>query len=229
LQVRSRPRRAGSKCGRRGVVAVTPSPYLGRVGWGVDAGCGRRGVAAVTPSPYVGRVGWGVDERTCGGMIRRMSRATSVGARWVATAFGSGYAPVAPGTAGSAVGLLLFWPLAGLGWGWQVGASVALFVVGALAAGRVAREVEQKDPGLVVVDEVVGMWVTLTGVPLGPVTAALGFLFFRAADVVKPWPARDLESLPAGWGIMADDVAAGLYAQLLVRVAVLVWPRLAGV
>jgi phosphatidylglycerophosphatase A len=157
-----------------------------------------------------------------------MSRAISMGSRWVATAFGSGYAPVAPGTAGSAVGLLLFWPLAGLGAAWQIGAAVVLFVVGALAAGRVAEEVGQKDPGLVVVDEVVGMWVTLTGVPVGPLVAALGFVLFRAADVVKPWPARDLERLSGGWGIMADDVAAGVYAQLLVRVAVLVWPPLAG-
>jgi phosphatidylglycerophosphatase A len=157
-----------------------------------------------------------------------MSRATSTGSRWVATAFGSGYAPVAPGTAGSAVGLLLFWPLAGLGAAWQIGATVALFVVGALAAGRVAKDVAQKDPGLVVIDEVVGMWVSLTGMPVGPITAALGFLLFRAADVVKPWPARDLERLPGGWGIMADDVAAGVYAQLLIRLAVLVWPPLAG-
>jgi phosphatidylglycerophosphatase A len=157
-----------------------------------------------------------------------MPRVTAIASRWIATAFGSGYAPVAPGTAGSAVGLLLFWPLAGLGVAWQIGAALVLFVVGALAAGRVAKEVGQKDPGLVVVDEVVGMWVTLTGVPAGPIAAALGFVFFRAADVVKPWPARDLERLPGGWGIMADDVAAGVYAQLLVRVAVLVWPPLAG-
>jgi phosphatidylglycerophosphatase A len=152
----------------------------------------------------------------------------ATGARWLATAFGSGYAPLAPGTAGSAVGLLLFWPLAGLGVTWQIGAALVLFVVGTFAAGRVAREVGSKDPGLVVVDEVVGMWVTLTGVPLGPMTAALGFLLFRAADVVKPWPARDLERLPGGWGIMADDVAAGVYAQLLLRVAILIWPPLAG-
>jgi phosphatidylglycerophosphatase A len=161
-------------------------------------------------------------------MIRRMSRAIAIGSRWIATAFGSGYAPLAPGTAGSAVGLLLFWPLADLGAAWQVGMTLALFGVGAFAAGRVAREVEAKDPGLVVVNEVVGMWVTLTGMPLGPMTVALGFLLFRAADVVKPWPARDLERLPGGWGIMADDVAAGVYAQVLLRVAVLIWPPLAG-
>jgi phosphatidylglycerophosphatase A len=146
-----------------------------------------------------------------------MQGAIDVLARVVATGFGSGYSRVAPGTAGSAVGLLLFWPLAALAWPWQLAASAVLFVSGSLAAGRVARHVGLKDPGIVVVDEVVGQWVTL-------VTALLGFLLFRAMDVVKPWPARDLERVPGGWGIMADDVAAGIYAHLLLRVGLLVWP-----
>ena len=77
-----------------------------------------------------------------------------------------------------------------------------------------ARLVGRKDPGIVVVDEVVGQWVTLAALPFTPVTAALGFLLFRVMDVVKPWPARDLERLPGGWGIMADDVMAGVYAHL---------------
>ena len=145
-------------------------------------------------------------------------------ARVVATAFGSGYAPYAPGTAGSAVGLLLFWPMAAWRWPWQAAASAFLFLVGSLAAGRVARLVGRKDPGLVVVDEVVGQWVTLIALPFTPVTAAVGFLLFRVMDVVKPWPARDLEGLPGGWGIMADDVAAGVYAHLVLRVGLLVWP-----
>jgi len=142
----------------------------------------------------------------------------------VATAFGSGYAPYAPGTAGSAVGLLLFWPMAALAWPWQVLASVVVFLVGSLAAGNVAARVGAKDPGLVVVDEVVGQWVTLTALPFTPATAAIGFLLFRAMDVVKPWPARDLERVPGGWGIMADDVAAGVYAHLALRAGLALWP-----
>ena len=145
-------------------------------------------------------------------------------ARGVATAFGSGYSPLAPGTAGSAVGLLLFWPMAAWWWPWQLGAGAALLVVGALAATRVAEGVGLKDPGIVVVDEVLGQWVTLVALPFTPVTAALGFLLFRVMDIVKPWPARDLERLPGGWGIMADDVAAGVYAHLALRVGLLVWP-----
>jgi phosphatidylglycerophosphatase A len=145
-------------------------------------------------------------------------------ARVVATAFGSGYSPFAPGTAGSAVGVLLFWPMASLAWPWALGASAVLFVVGSLAAGRVARLVQKKDPGIVVVDEVVGQWLTLTALPFTPLTAGVGFLLFRVMDIVKPWPARDLERVPGGWGIMADDVAAGIYAHLLLRVFLLVWP-----
>jgi phosphatidylglycerophosphatase A len=136
----------------------------------------------------------------------------------VATGLGSGYAPVAPGTAGSAVGLVLFWPMRGLWAGWQVAAILALSAVGVAAAGRVARRAGQEDPGLVVVDEVAGMWVTLAFLPVTPLLAVLGFVAFRAMDVFKPWPARDLEGLPGGWGIMADDLMAGVYAHLLLRV-----------
>jgi phosphatidylglycerophosphatase A len=145
-------------------------------------------------------------------------------ARVVATAFGSGYSPFAPGTAGSAVGLLLFWPMAAWPWAGQGAATAGLFLVGALAAGRVACRAGSKDPGIVVVDEVVGQWVTLAALPFTPLTAGLGFLLFRAMDIVKPWPARDLERVPGGWGIMADDVAAGVYAQLALRVLLLAWP-----
>ena len=142
----------------------------------------------------------------------------------VATGLGSGYSPVAPGTAGSAVGLLLFWPLRGLAWPWQLAAVAILSVVGALAAGRVAGKLGLEDPGLVVVDEVAGQWLAFVALPFNPATAAVGFLAFRARDIMKPWPARDLERLHGGWGIMADDLAAGIYAHLLLRVGLLVWP-----
>ena len=157
-------------------------------------------------------------------IIRSMSRLLATGARLLATGFGSGYAPVAPGTAGSVVGVLLFWPLASLPVPWQIAACAALFVMGAFASTSLARELGRKDPGLAVVDEIVGMWVTLVGLPFGPATALLGFVLFRVMDVVKPWPARNLEGLPDGWGIMADDVAAGIYAHLALRVILLVWP-----
>jgi len=153
-----------------------------------------------------------------------MQRVIDAGAKLVATGLGSGYSPIAPGTAGSIVGLLLFLPLAGLAWPVQLAATAVLTLVGVFAAGRVARVVERKDPGLVVVDEVAGQWITLLALPVTPVTALAGFLLFRVMDIVKPWPARDLERLPGGLGIMADDVAAGIYAQLLLRAGLAVWP-----
>jgi phosphatidylglycerophosphatase A len=136
----------------------------------------------------------------------------------VATGLGSGYSPIAPGTAGSAVGLALLWAMSGLSPLAQAGAIVAVSALGVAAATRVARRVGLEDPGLVVIDEVAGMWVTLWLLPFTPLVAALGFVAFRAMDVWKPWPARQLEHLPAGWGIMADDLMAGVYANLAVRV-----------
>lgn len=153
-----------------------------------------------------------------------MQRLIDAVARFVATACFSGFSPVAPGTAGSAVALLLFWPLSRLAASWQWGACVLVFAVGTLAATRVARMVGREDPEIVVVDEVAGQWVTLAGLPFTPATVLAGFLLFRVMDVIKPWPARDLERLPGGLGIMCDDVAAGIYAHLLVQVGLLVWP-----
>lgn len=145
-------------------------------------------------------------------------------ARMIATGLGSGYSPVAPGTAGSAVGLLLFWPLARLHPAAQVALTLALVVAGVAAASHVARRLGIEDPGVVVVDEVAGMWVTLLFLPLTPFTAILGFFAFRVMDVFKPYPARQLEQLHGGWGIMADDLMAAVYANLLVRIALMVFP-----
>ena len=144
----------------------------------------------------------------------------------LATGFGSGYSPFAPGTAGSLVGLALFWPLQRLDLGLQLIVVIAVFVLGVAVAGDVARRLGREDPGIVVVDEVVGMWISLLAIPLSPGVALAGFLLFRVMDVVKPFPARRLEDLPAGWGIMADDVMAGIYANASLRLGLLLLSRL---
>jgi phosphatidylglycerophosphatase A len=145
-------------------------------------------------------------------------------ATFVATGFGSGFAPIAPGTAGSLVGLLLYWPLRHLSPAAFVTATAAVFLVGVVASAEVARSTGCEDPGRVVVDEIVGMWTSLAFLPFTPVTAAAGFVLFRIMDVVKPYPARSLEDLPGGWGIMSDDLMAGIYANLVLRIALLVIP-----
>jgi len=146
-------------------------------------------------------------------------------ATWLATGLGAGYSPLAPGTAGSAVGLVLFWGLSRLDLRAQVVITLLVLWAGVLAATRVERRLGREDPGLVVVDEIVGQWITLISLPFTPLTAVAGFLLFRVMDIVKPWPARQFERLHGGLGIMADDVMAGIYAQLALRVVLLVWPQ----
>jgi phosphatidylglycerophosphatase A len=137
----------------------------------------------------------------------------------------SGYAPIAPGTAGSGAALLVYVLLR---WfdltRWELPLIGALFVAGVWASTRVARHLGKADPGIVVIDEVVGMLITLAWLPVGVVGAIAGFFLFRVLDVVKPFPAAQSENLPGGYGIMVDDVVAGLYAQLALRVLAWAWP-----
>jgi phosphatidylglycerophosphatase A len=129
-----------------------------------------------------------------------------------------GFIPAAPGTWGSAAGLLLVYVLRALAMpGAEILAIVVITGVGTWAAGRAERELHLKDPGPVVVDEVVGMLITLALVPWSVPAAIAGFVIFRAYDVVKPFPAGRLEGAPGGWGVMLDDVVAGLYANVTLR------------
>jgi phosphatidylglycerophosphatase A len=138
----------------------------------------------------------------------------------IATSLGAGYAPLAPGTFGSAAGLLLWLVLPQVLWV-QVVTIVVVCVVGAWSGSVAEQHFNRRDPGQVVVDEVAGMMVTLLLNPVarfGWLVAA--FLLFRAADIVKPFPVNRLERLPGGIGIMADDVMAGVYANLALRLSI---------
>jgi phosphatidylglycerophosphatase A len=130
---------------------------------------------------------------------------------------------VAPGTVGSFAAVLIAFGLyyfAGFG-PLQFGVMAAALLIPSIwAAHRVALDVKRKDPGLVVIDEVVGQWITLAGVTsLGWKSWVAAFLLFRVLDVVKPPPARQLERLPGGVGIVLDDVMAGLYGALVLFAA----------
>jgi phosphatidylglycerophosphatase A len=142
----------------------------------------------------------------------------------IASSGGLGYAPVAPGTVGSAVGVVIYlatraWPL-----GWQCALVAAVCVVGTWAAHVTAAHVERDDPSLVIVDEVAGQLVTLLATGVTLTGALLGFFLFRLLDIIKPWPANRLERLHGGVGIMADDVAAAVYGNLILQVAVRLLP-----
>jgi phosphatidylglycerophosphatase A len=135
-----------------------------------------------------------------------------------ATVLGVGYVPVAPGTFGSAAGLLVWWVLPASP---VVHAAVivALFAIGSWSGTVAERHFGRTDPGQVVIDEVMGMLITLFLNPVGWIGALGAFLLFRIADVIKPYPANRLERLPGGAGVMADDAMAAVYANLALRVA----------
>jgi phosphatidylglycerophosphatase A len=138
----------------------------------------------------------------------------------VATVMGVGYAPFAPGTFGTAAGLLL-WAVLPTAPAVQAFAILALFAVGSWSGSVAERHFGRTDPGQVVVDEVMGMLITLFMIPVGWWGAVAGFLIFRVADVLKPFPANRLERLPGGVGVMADDAMAAVYANVALRVALM--------
>lgn len=136
----------------------------------------------------------------------------------IATVFGIGYVPVAPGTFGSIAGLLL-WMALPESTVVQAGTIVALLVLGSVAGNMAEHHFGGTDPRQVIIDEVMGMLITLFLNPVGLKGVFVGFLFFRAADVIKPYPANRLERLPGGIGVMADDFMAAVYANLALRAA----------
>jgi phosphatidylglycerophosphatase A len=138
----------------------------------------------------------------------------------IATTFGVGYAPVAPGTFGSAAGLAL-WMLLPASAMVQAATIAALFVMGSLTGNVAERHFGRTDPRQVVIDEVMGMLITLFLNPVGVRGAFVGFLIFRAMDVIKPYPANRLERLPGGVGVMADDAMAAIYANVALRALLL--------
>ena len=160
----------------------------------------------------------------------------------IATGFYSGYIPWASGTFGTVVGILIYlipgaeYPPV------LVSLTVLGFFVGVVTSSKVAGIVGHRltrsaalakaafqpgqhdtaDPSIVVIDEIVGIWTTLLFVPKSPAAIIIAFLSFRAFDIIKTPPARQLERIPRGWGIMLDDVIAGIYANISTEIALLI-------
>lgn len=130
-----------------------------------------------------------------------------------------GYAPVAPGTFGTAGAVPFAWALASWAGPWAIPAAAALLLAaGILAADRAGRYWGIADASPIVIDEVVGYLVTMAFVPFTWPAALAGFVLFRAFDVLKPWPASALDRVKTGVGVMLDDVAAGVWARLALGV-----------
>jgi phosphatidylglycerophosphatase A len=137
---------------------------------------------------------------------------------FVATCGYLGYVPVAPGTFGSAAGLAVFYAVRSTGsTGVELAAIVVLFAIGVWSGTVAEHHFGGIDPGPVVLDEVVGMLITLALLPVNVTGAIVGFFVFRVLDVVKPWPSAGFERLPGGLGVMADDGMAAIYGNLVMR------------
>ena len=144
----------------------------------------------------------------------------------MSTGFGSGYSPIAPGTAGTVVGCLMFFvlnyffpqyfPGAGLDSIYFIGLTLVFLIIGVKASAYLEKEWGE-DPQKIVIDEIVGVWVTLLFVPYSLVNLLLAFVLFRLFDIFKPLYIRKFESMKNGWGVMMDDVAAGVYANLCLQ------------
>ena len=148
---------------------------------------------------------------------------------FLATAAYTGYFPIAPGTVGSAVGLAVY---AAVWWTGSPLVEVAVILL-LFAAGVWAGTVAEQyfggiDPGPIVLDEVVGMLITLAFIPVGWPAALAGFFLFRVFDVIKPFPAGRMEKLHGGLGVMADDAMAAVYANVSLRLLMFFFPSWLG-
>lgn len=134
----------------------------------------------------------------------------------VAFGFGSGLSPKAPGTAGTLLALVLFPLIAGLPLPWYLGLLAATVVIGTLVSDIAARRLGVHDHGGIVIDEIAGLWLALCTFPATWPWMLAGFVLFRLFDIWKPWPIRTLDRrLGGGFGIMADDLVAGVFAWLI--------------
>ena len=141
---------------------------------------------------------------------------------FLATGCYLGRVPVAPGTFGSLLGLLICVVLSDIWLTWAVLITIAFIGCSVWVADEAEKRLNQEDPGCIVIDEIAGMMVTLIGLPFNLFTAAAGFILFRLLDILKPFPIRLIERrLPGGVGVVADDVAAGILANIVLRIVLM--------
>ncbi|MFH1982594.1 MAG: phosphatidylglycerophosphatase A [Pseudomonadota bacterium] len=138
---------------------------------------------------------------------------------FLATGAMVGFVPVAPGTVGTLLGIPIAYGLSLVSLGAALVLLLVLTAVAAWISGQAERIFASKDPGRIVIDEILGMAVTLVGLPFNGITVCIGFILFRYLDITKPPPIRWFDQrLKGGWGVVMDDVAAGVIANLLIRI-----------
>jgi phosphatidylglycerophosphatase A len=134
---------------------------------------------------------------------------------FLATGFGSGLSPVAPGTAGTLVGVLICFLCLPLPWPMRLLIVIALSALSIYIAGRAEIIYKKKDDQRIVIDEIIGLQITMLPVAINLLNLCAAFALFRVFDIWKPFPIKNLQKLPGGWGVVIDDVAAGIYAGIV--------------
>jgi len=137
----------------------------------------------------------------------------------ISSTFGSGYFPIAPGTVGALVAIVVLWFLPAFSWGTLLTASIVIYIIGVWAATQ-AEKVWGHDAGRINWDEVAGQMVAVIALPKSLLIYLLAFIAFRVFDIIKPMPVNKAENLPRGWGVMTDDIIAGIYANLVLQIIV---------
>ncbi|MDI6742458.1 MAG: phosphatidylglycerophosphatase A [Smithella sp.] len=130
----------------------------------------------------------------------------------LATGFGSGLSPYAPGTAGTFVGVLICLMFIPFPWPLRLLAVMALLAFSIYVAQQAENIYKKKDDQRIVIDEIIGFQITMLPVGINVLSLCAGFVLFRIFDILKPFPVKNLQGLPGGWGVVIDDVAAGIYA-----------------
>ena len=135
--------------------------------------------------------------------------------KFLASGFGAGLSPYAPGTAGTAVGVLLCLPFIRVPWAARLFFVIALLAVSISIAGRAEKIYEKKDDQRIVIDEIIGLQIAVLPAAINVLNLCFAFVLFRIFDIWKPFPVKNLQELPGGWGVVMDDVAAGIYAGVV--------------
>jgi len=138
---------------------------------------------------------------------------------WFSTVFKIGYLPIAPGTWGSLAALIVWYVLIGhISSITLIALIVVIFALGVYTSSLIEINLTIKDPSIVVIDEWVGQWIVLLFLPKSMVWGLVAFLLFRLFDIWKPYPISKLDNMHGGWGIMLDDVLAGIYALVVISI-----------